>query len=90
MSSSDALATTRVEQYDSGEVLYLAIDPDGVWAKSAFPDDLVTIDYNEEGDIIGVEVIGDLARGAREGLVDALKAAAISPNVAEVLEAMAR
>lgn len=55
----------RIEQYDGGEVLYVALDPDGVWAKSEFPDELVTLDYNAQGGLIGVEVIGSIAaRGA--------------------------
>ena len=71
----DTLGQSRIEQYDDGEVLYLAIDPDGAWARSEFPDDLMTIDYDEEGKIIGIEVIGVLARTAREGLVQALTTA---------------
>jgi uncharacterized protein YuzE len=54
----------RIEQYDGGEVLYIALDPDGVWAKSEFPDDLITIDYNAQGGIIGVELLGSLARAS--------------------------
>ena len=67
MSSIDTTAN-RVEQYDGGDVLYLAIDPDGVWARSEFPDDLVTVDYDDDDNVIGIEVIGKLAQDARDAL----------------------
>jgi uncharacterized protein YuzE len=60
----------RIEQYDGGEVLYIALDPDGVWAKSEFPDELVTIDYNAQGGIIGIEAIGSLARAGAASLIE--------------------
>lgn len=60
----------RIEQYDGGEVLYVALDPDGVWAKSEFPDELVTIDYNAQGGIIGVELLGSLARASAGAVFD--------------------
>ena len=62
----------RIEQFDGGEVLYIALDPDGVWAKSAFPDDLVTIDYNAQGGVIGIEVLGSMARRGAEAVFNAL------------------
>jgi hypothetical protein len=64
--------STRIETCDGGEVLYFAFDPDGVWARSEFPDELVTIDYNAQGDGIGVELIGSAARRAAEGAFQAL------------------
>jgi len=42
----DGLMSIRIESYDGGDALYVAIDPDGTWARSAFPDELVTIDCN--------------------------------------------
>lgn len=65
----------RIEQYDGGEVLYVALDPDGVWARSEFPDELVTVDYNAQGGIIGVEAIGSLARAGATAVVEALTSA---------------
>lgn len=65
----------RIEQYDGGEVLYIALDPDGVWAKSEFPDELVTIDYNAQGGIIGIEAIGSLARLGAAALINAFVSA---------------
>lgn len=59
----------RVEQFDDGEVLYLAFDPDGVWAKAEFPDELITVDLNAQGRVIGVEVIGSLARRGASALL---------------------
>lgn len=58
----------RIEQYDGGESLYIALDPDGAWAKSEFPSELVTLDYNAQGGLIGVELLGSLARKAASAL----------------------
>jgi uncharacterized protein YuzE len=74
----------RIEQYDGDEVLYLAVDPDGVWAKSEFPHDLITVDFNSDGDIIGIEVIGRLARLAREGVLQTV----VSPDDPADVEAV--
>ncbi len=63
----------RIEQFDGGEVLYVALDPDGVWAKSDFPDELLTVDYNAQGGVIGIELIGSLAREAADALVDTMR-----------------
>ena len=62
----------RIEQFDGGEVLYIALDPDGVWAKSDFPDELLTIDYNSQGRIIGIEALGSIARHGAEAIILAL------------------
>lgn len=59
----------RIELYDGGEVLYIALDPDGVWAKSEFPDELVTLDYNAQGKLIGVEAIGSAAHAGADALL---------------------
>lgn len=62
----------QVEQYDSGEVIYVAVDPAGAWARSEFPDELVTVDYDAEGKVIGVEVVGSAARTLAAALAHAL------------------
>ena len=62
----------RIEQYDGGEAIYLALDPDGVWASSDFPTELVTLDYNARGGLIGVEVIGSTAKTIAQALLGAL------------------
>jgi uncharacterized protein YuzE len=62
----------RIEQFDGGEVLYIALDPDGIWAKSEFPDELLTVDFNAQGGIIGIEVLGSLARRGAEAIIDTL------------------
>jgi uncharacterized protein YuzE len=62
----------RIEHYDDGEVLYLVLDTDGDWARSEFPDELVTLDYNEAGDLIGVEVVGSAAHAGLDALVKAI------------------
>jgi len=63
----------RIEITDKGTALYLAVDPDGVWAKTTRPDDLVTIDWDAQGRVIGVEAIGSAARNAISACVAALK-----------------
>lgn len=68
----DRAVSVRIEQFDGGEVLYIALDPDGVWAKSEFPDELVTVDYNAQGRIIGIEIIGSLARRGAQAIVGAI------------------
>lgn len=65
----------RIEQYDGGDVLYVALDPDGVWARSEFPDELLTVDYNSQGGVIGVEAIGSLARAGATAVLEALTSA---------------
>jgi uncharacterized protein YuzE len=62
----------RLEQFDGGDVLYFALDPDGAWAKSEFPDELITIDYNAQGGVIGIEILGSVARRGAEAVVGAL------------------
>lgn len=66
------LMSIRIEQYDGGEVLYIAFDPDGKWARSEFPDELLTVDYNAQGGVIGVEAIGSLAQAGADAVVRAL------------------
>jgi len=63
----------RVEITDEGSALYVAIDPDGQWAKTTQPDDLITIDWDSQGRVIGVEVIGSAARGAIQSLIHAIE-----------------
>jgi uncharacterized protein YuzE len=38
-------------------VLYLTVIANGVWARSIFPDELVTVDYDAHARVIGVEVV---------------------------------
>jgi uncharacterized protein YuzE len=67
--------SVRIEQFDGGEVLYIALDPDGVWARSEFPDELVTVDFNAQGGVIGVELVGSLARAGAGAMLDAVLSA---------------
>lgn len=62
----------RIEQFDGGRVLYVALDPDGIWARSEFPDELVTVDYNSQGVIIGIEVVGAAAQEGAAALLSAI------------------
>lgn len=48
----------RIEHFDQGVVVYVALDPDGLWARSNFPHPLITVDYDSDDQIIGVCAIG--------------------------------
>lgn len=39
---------------------------DGEWARSEFPDPLVTLDFNAEGQLLAIELIGPRADAARQ------------------------
>jgi uncharacterized protein YuzE len=88
----DQAMSVRIEQFDGGEVLYVALDPDGVWARSEFPDELLTIDYNAQGSLIGIEIIGSLARRGAQAIVRAIvdaKEVASTDAVRKALESLA-
>lgn len=63
----------RVEITDGGTALYLALDPDGIWAKTTRPDDLITVDWDAQGRVIGIEAIGSAAARAIAGLIGGLR-----------------
>lgn len=52
--------------------IYYALDTQGGWARSEFPDELITIDYNKCGKVIGVEAVGSAADEAIAAVIDAL------------------
>ncbi len=62
----------RVEITDDAAALYIAVDPDGLWAKTTRPDDLITIDWDRQGRVIGIEAIGSAAYHAIAALLGAL------------------
>jgi YD repeat-containing protein len=62
----------RIEITDEATALYIAVDPDGVLAKTTQPDELVTIDWDAQGRVIGVEIIGSAAREAVGALAHAV------------------
>jgi uncharacterized protein YuzE len=63
----------RLEITDEGSALYVAVDPDGQWAKTTQPDDLITIDWDRQGRVIGIEAIGSAARRAIQALIQAIE-----------------
>jgi uncharacterized protein YuzE len=71
----------RIEHYDDGEVIYMALNPDGVWAYSQFPATTVTLDLDAEDNVIGVEVVGAEKPTLIEDLVTALVPPAERPAV---------
>ena len=62
----------RIEHYDDGEVIYMALDPDGTWAHSQFPSDTVTVDFDAADRVIGIEVVGAEEPAIIESLVEVL------------------
>jgi YD repeat-containing protein len=81
----------RIEITDAGTGLYLAVDPDGVWARTTRPDELITVDWDAQGRVIGIEIIGAPARDAITALARSLAAypAADDPGaIAEALTAL--
>lgn len=88
--SYDVAMSIRVEQFDGGEVLYIALDPDGIWARSDFPDELVTVDYNAQGGVIGIEVIGSLAHRSANAIFAAITNAEELVNIEAVQAALSR
>ena len=62
----------RVEVTDQGTALYLAVDPDGLWARTTQPDTLITVDWDRQGRVIGIEAIGSVARDAIGAMVRTL------------------
>lgn len=89
-SSYDPAVSIRIEQFDGGEVVYIALDPDGVWTKSEFPDELVTIDYNAQGGVIGIELLGSLARRGADAIFAAITNADELDDLAAVKDALRR
>ena len=67
-----AMKDLRVEITDERSALYIALDPDGKWAKTTQPDDLITIDWDRQGRVIGIEAIGSAARHAIQALLRAV------------------
>jgi hypothetical protein len=55
------MAELRTESFDGGDVLAIALDPDGVWAYSKFPHPLVTADYDADDRLIGIVAVGPAA-----------------------------
>lgn len=64
----------RIEIVDGGAGLYIAVDPDGVWGRSSEVDETITLDWDTQGRIIGLELAGATARSAVMGLAEALDA----------------
>jgi uncharacterized protein YuzE len=78
----------RIEQYDGGDVLYVALDPDGAWAQSEFPSELVTLDYNAQGGLIGIEMAGSAARNAADSVFESLLGEDLDKELREKLIAL--
>lgn len=67
----------RIEVLDDGGGLYIAVDPDGIWARSTELDETITADWDAQGRILGLEVAGSTAKEALGGLLSGLTRADI-------------
>lgn len=56
----------RIENSNDGQIVYIALDPDGVWARSEFPHPLVTVDYDADEEVIGISAAGSKIDGTLE------------------------
>ena len=63
----------RIEFYDGNEAIYIAVNPDGIWGKTEELEETVTLDYDAQGRVIGIELIGTRAYECNNAIVDALK-----------------
>jgi Protein of unknown function (DUF2283) len=75
----------RIEQYDGGDVIYVALDPDGAWAKSEFPSEMLTLDFNAQGGLIGIEMLGSLARRAAAAFFETVVASESNEDLRAIL-----
>lgn len=67
-----SLSVDRIERFEDGEILHIAIDAEAEWARSDFPDPLLIVDYDASGRVIGIEAVGALARAGLKALLDVL------------------
>jgi uncharacterized protein YuzE len=65
----------RIEIADNGNGIYVAVDPDGLWARSSEVDERVTVDWDRQGRVIGIEVAGSAARAGVQALFEGLSRA---------------
>lgn len=65
-----SLSIDRVDRFEEGEILHIAIDAEAEWARSEFPHPLLIVDYDEGGNVIGLEAVGELARKGLKAMFD--------------------
>lgn len=71
-STVSRMTSFRIEVVDDATGVYVALDPDGLWSATDELDELVAVDKDGQGRIIGIEASGPAAVGAVEGLVRGL------------------
>jgi hypothetical protein len=70
--SPQIMRNLRLEVMDGGNAIYVTADPDGLWARSTEIDETVTADWDAQGRLIGLELIGSTAVAAMAGMVQGL------------------
>ena len=75
---------TLIEEFDGGNVINVALDPDGTWARSEFPHPLVVVDYDAEDRPIAIQAAGPLAHASAKGAIDVLLEA-LEPEARQAL-----
>jgi len=67
----------RVEITDDAKALYIRVDPERKWAKTTVINDFVTVDWDSDDRVIGIEVIGSAAARMLRGMTVALRESAM-------------
>ncbi len=65
-----SLSVDRVERFEDGEILNIAIDVQADWSRSEFPHQMLIADYDADGNLIGLEAVGELARQGLDALFE--------------------
>jgi uncharacterized protein YuzE len=52
----------KMDFYTESEAVYITFQKKGKWAKSQHPHELLTLDFDNEDRLIGIEAIGSLAK----------------------------
>jgi len=53
----DNARAMRIDNFDGGTTTYVHVREGVAWARSKHPDELVTLDFDTHGNLIGVEVL---------------------------------
>ena len=61
--------SVRIEKFGDS-VIYVALDPNGVWDQSRFPHPLITADYDGDDRLIGISAAGPKAQQLLKSLIE--------------------
>jgi YD repeat-containing protein len=66
------MSNLRIEITDDGTALYVSVDPSVAVAKTTQPDELITVDWDAQGNVAGIEIIGSLVKTALAAFAQAI------------------